>query len=133
MKSFCEARDFMINKSPLDIFYEILPYIMYAEQKGKSFGHDRIAILVAAFGGSFNEAVFEYPAIKDLLQMSNWGWEDHGTAIQRWGDKYARTPEEKLHFNSICNNLKQKSDDVYNYLQENARTGFAFKSGWQFK
>lgn len=131
MRSFREAHLFMAEKSALEIFFEILPYIVEAESKGKGFGHDRIAILVAAFGGNFDKEVFHDPPICDLLEISDWGWHDHGPAIVAWGEKYARTTADQRAYSLICNLLRAKSDDVYHYLNENARTGFAFRPGWQ--
>ncbi|WP_148450024.1 hypothetical protein [Gorillibacterium timonense] len=132
MRSFKEAYTFMAQKSPLEIFYEVLPYVLEAESRGKRFGDDKIAMLTAAFGGKFDKQVLNDPPIRDLLEISDWGWNNPGTSSIRWGEKYAKSQAEQLHYNAICNLIGSKSDQVYEYLVENARTGFAYRPGCQF-
>jgi hypothetical protein len=123
MLSFQEADKFLTEKSAKEIFYRDVLYIVWAENvHHKQFGHDMLATLVAALSGPFDEKAFDDPAIKELLNWCDYAWDSNwGHAIDRWGRKYCKTHQDMVHFNHMSAMIQQKSDEIYNYLSQNAR------------
>ena len=127
MLSFREANEYIYKTSANDIFKRVAIYSAWNELKGnRQFGHDIIMTLIAAFSGPFDgikNNSFQDKAIKDLLDLTDWGWNDWSKSLYTWGEKYYRTKDDNGYFNNILSILvnEGKSDQIYEYLTINAQ------------
>jgi hypothetical protein len=123
MLSFQEADKFVTEKSSRDIFTRTVLYIAWAQGiMHKQYGHHILAMMVAALSGPFDSRAFDDPAIKELLDWTDYAWESKwGSATDRWARKHCKTQQELMHYSHMCAMVQQKEDEVYHYLEQNAR------------
>lgn len=121
MGTYKQAKDFFLQE-PVEIFYQTLDYVCYSQDYlDKTFGHDILATVVAAFSGRFNPQNFNDPKIQELLDLTQWGYYNWGAGTSLWLKKYAITEQDKKDLAIIFNAIDNKSQAVYELFGSNQR------------
>lgn len=125
MINFKQANKYIVSTYSYDIFNRVTLYVAWGDYKYKKrFGNVIIPTLIAAYSGPFDgfkKDPFEEQAIKELLILSDWGWnKDLYEVFKQWSIRHCKNTEDMFDFHKTVKAAMAKSDKVYKLLEENA-------------
>lgn len=125
MINFKDANKYMASTYSYEIFNRVTLYVAWADYKYKKrFGNVVIPTLIAAYAGPFDgfkKDPFEEQAIKELLILSDWGWnKDLYEVFKQWSVRHCKSTEDMFDFHKTVNSTVAKSDKIYKLLEENS-------------